>query len=150
MANREYLIQVDQNGYVYAYNQGQAHSVSVQKARGVTKYDLSKDIQRIQKNVMVIHNHPSGGNFSGADLINASVLKNTTGVVATGSKGATFTFRKGTHFRSEAFQRGLAKATLRGQDYTHAVNNWLTANQKRYGYKYTTEGYVNPSRSKKK
>ena len=150
MAKREYLVQVDANGYVHAYNKGQAYSVGIQKVKGVTKYDMSKDIQGIQKNVMVIHNHPSGGNFSGADLINTSILKNTTGVVATGSKGATFTFRKGTHFKSQAFQRALAKATLKGTDYTHAVDNWLTANQKRYGYKYTTEGYSNPSRKRKK
>lgn len=56
---------------------------------------------------------------------------------------------KGTHFDAVRFSRALSNATLRGLDYTHAADNWLTANQKRYGYRYTSKGYVNPSRSRK-
>ena len=150
MAKREFLVQVDDNGYVHAYNKGQAHSVGIQKVKNVTKYDMSKKVQGVAPKSMIIHNHPSGGHFSDADLINTARLKNTKGVVATGSKGATFTLRKGTHFKADAFIKAVSKAKLNGLDYDHAVHNWLTANQKKYGYKYKATGYTVPTKGKKK
>lgn len=70
-------------------------------------------------------------------------------IVATSYNGMTFTVTKGTHFKAEKFANAVNTAKLRGLDYNHAVDNWLTANQKRYGYKYTSQGYKNPSRTRK-
>lgn len=136
--DREYAVEVDEQGFVHQYKRGQAHSVVI----GGTN-----------KTYTIIHNHPSGGNLSGQDLLSTALDRNSKGVVAVGNttglqknKGATFSFKKGTHFKAIQFANALGNAKLKGFDYTHAVNRWLTANQKKYGYKYTAEDYVNPTK----
>ena len=140
-SDREYMVQVDENGFVYAYNKGGRGSVS--------PYGQTRD--GVQKNSMLIHNHPKDGwdIFSDADLTTTAGIQNALGIVATSYGGMTFTVRKGTHFKATKFANAVTNAKLRGLDYNHAVDNWLTANQKRYGYKYTSQGYKNPSRTRK-
>lgn len=146
-AEREYMVQIDPMGFVHAYNKGSSGSVSPYNS------DSSKKERgaSVRKGAMLVHNHPVGGwdIFSDADLTVTAGIPNAKGIVATSYRGMTFTVTKGTHFKAEKFANAVVNAKLRGTDYNHAVDNWLTANQKRYGYKYTSEGYTNPSRSRK-
>lgn len=146
-AEREYMVQIDPMGFVHAYNKGSSDSVSPYNS------DSSKKERgaSVRKGAMLVHNHPVGGwdIFSDADLTVTAGIPNAKGIVATSYRGMTFTVTKGTHFKAGKFANAVVNAKLRGTDYNHAVDNWLTANQKRYGYKYTSEGYTNPSRSRK-
>jgi len=142
LSDREYMVQVDDNGFVYAYNKGGRGSVS----------PYSRNVKEgVQKNSMLIHNHPKDGwdIFSSADLTTTAGIRNAKGIVATSYGGKTFTITKGTHFNATRFTNAVNNAKLRGLDYNHAVDNWLTANQKRYGYKYKSQNYRNPSRTRK-
>ena len=40
-------------------------------------------------------------------------------------------------FNASGFVKAINTATLSGKDYNDAVNKWLKANQKKYGYKYS-------------
>lgn len=126
-SDREYAIELSPSGYAYQYNRG--NSVSVASDRFNRHYG--------QQN-MLIHNHPSGGHFSDADLLNtANIQLNRGGIVAVGNK-YTYTFRKnGGKFKSEAFTKAVKKARMKGKSYDDAVDKWLKANQKTYGYTYT-------------
>ena len=116
--NYESAITIDRDGFVTQYVHGNPHSVAIQGRKGE----------------MVIHNHPSGGNFSGADLLNVSTTA-ASGVVASGKHG-DYIFRKGTHFKGNEFAKAVNTAKLRGDDYNTAADRWLKRNQKKYGYKY--------------
>ena len=85
---------------------------------------------------MIIHNHPSGGAFSGADLTSTASLKRTKGIIASG-KNYDYKFEKGTHFKASAFTKAVNTAKFKGSDYDDAVDKWLKKNQKKYGYKYS-------------
>ena len=87
---------------------------------------------------MILHNHPSGGHFSDADLISTAMDGRSKGIVATSGK-AQYTFEKGTHFKANAFTKAVKNATLKGTSYDDAVDKWLKANSKKYGYKYTKQ-----------
>ena len=52
-AKKEYGVAVDENGYVHEHMAGGKSSVQVSGGKGMT----------------IIHNHPSGGNFSDSDLL---------------------------------------------------------------------------------
>jgi len=132
LANREWSIEVDENGFAYGYAKG--GSTSVASPSNIGKYG---------KQAMIIHNHPKIGepNFSDADLLNTANSKSRKGIVATSAYGQTFTFTKGTHFNATKFSNAVRKAKLHGIDYTDAVDKWLIANQSRYGYKYKAENY---------
>lgn len=153
-SDKEHLIQIDSQGFAQKYRIGDESSVTPST--------------NMRYNSHAVHNHPVGGyeNFSVADLYTTSTQKAFSGITATSTRNKVvgrrgrgkgheitrredkrFTFEKGTHFKAREFERAISKATFRGLDYNHAVDNWLTANQKKYGYKYTSKGYTNPSRS---
>lgn len=126
LANREFSYSVDENGYVTGYKRGEAHSVAVpshgKQGRG-------------RKN-MIIHNHPSGGAFSDTDLHTMAGDRNAKGIIASGKK-YDYKIEKGTHFKAQAFSKGVKNAKMTGKDYDDAVDKWLKKNQKTYGYKYS-------------
>lgn len=115
----EYAIAVDQQGYVHQYVQGGSTSVAIQGRDGQ----------------MIIHNHPSGGNFSKADMLSTAQARGERGIVASGSKG-DYIFRKGQHFDAAGFAKAVNSARPKGKDYDDAIGKWLTQNQKKYGYTY--------------
>ena len=129
-ANREYAIAVDENGYAYQHIKGGKHSVGIEGDKGQ----------------IVIHNHPSGSNFSKADLENVASTK-AKGVIATSSNKSTkgtYTFIKNDNFKAKDFMKGLNKAEWDAKKgYNKGVSDWLKQNQKKYGYKYTHKGVKN-------
>ena len=129
-ANREYAIAVDENGYVHQHIKGGKHSVGI-----------SGD-----KNEIIIHNHPSGSNFSKADLENVASTK-ARGIIASSSNGTTkgtYKFIKNDNFKSKEFMKALGKAKWeQSKGYNKGVNDWLKQNQKKYGYKYSARGVKN-------
>ncbi len=145
----EYGAQIDAQGFVSSYNKGNAGSVDITN-RNPSRREVLRN--GIKPNSMLVHNHPGGSHFSLQDLDVTSRTPNSRGIVAVGTRNGstrTFSISKGTHFNAIGFSKAIRTATLRGLDYDHALDNWLTANQKRYGYRYTSKGYVNPSRSRK-
>lgn len=127
-SNREWAYEVDDNGYVHQYVKGQAHSVAIGSRAKVGK----------GQRTMILHNHPSGGHFSDADLISTSMDARSKGIVATSTK-AQYTFEKGTHFKATQFVKAVKNANMKGKSYDDAVDKWLKGNAKKYGYKYTKQ-----------
>ena len=126
-ANREYAIAVDENGYVHQHIKGGKHSVGIQGDKGE----------------IIIHNHPSGSNFSKADLENVAST-NAKGVIATSSNSkvkGTYTFTKNENFKAREFKKALDKANWdRKLGYNKGASEWLKKNQKKYGYKFRYKG----------
>ena len=120
-SDHEFGATIDSQGFVHRYVEGNAHSVSI--------FSNNKDH-------LVLHNHPSGGAFSKNDMLSTAREK-SRGIVASG-KNYDYVFLKGSHFErySQAFQHAVKNSTLQGKDYDDAVHKWLTANQKKYHYKY--------------
>lgn len=118
--DHEWAYEVDPQGYVHQYKEGNAHSVSISGRN---------------KDNMILHNHPSGGAFSDSDLISAS-LGNEKGIVASGKNGDYIFQKNGGHFKANEFVKAVKKAQMEGTSYDDAVDKWLTANQKKYGYRY--------------
>lgn len=127
-SNREWAYEVDDNGYVHQYVKGMAHSVNIGSRAKVGK----------GQKTMILHNHPSGGHFSDADLISTAMDGRSKGIVATSTK-AQYTFEKGTHFKATQFVKAVKNANMKGKSYDDAVDKWLKANSKKYGYKYTKQ-----------
>ena len=123
-ATREYAIAVDRDGFVHQHIKGGKTSVGIEGNAGET----------------IIHNHPSGGNFSKADLQNVASTK-AKGIVATSSntpKKATYSFEKTDKFQSKEFLKAVDKAKWPTKyDYDKGASWWLKKNQSVYGYKYT-------------
>lgn len=117
---REHGVTVGREGFATQYVHGQAHSVAIGAKN---------------KGEIIIHNHPSNGTFSGKDLISVSSQKKAHGVVATYNKGYRI-FTKGTHFKGEEFTKAVKRARPTGKNQNEAIDNWLTRNQKKYGYKF--------------
>lgn len=117
-ADHEYGITVDEQGFVHKYHEGGSTSVAISGTKGQ----------------MIIHNHPSGGNFSDSDLIHTSQTQER-GIIASGSKG-DYIFEKGAHFDAKGFVRAVRTARMTGKDYDDATHKWLAANQDKYGYRY--------------
>lgn len=130
-ADHEWAYEVDPQGYVHQYKEGNSSSVSIGGRH---------------KDNMILHNHPSGGAFSDSDLI-STALGNQKGIVASGSKGDYIFQKNGGHFKAAEFVKAVKRAKLVGKDYDDAVNKWLKANQKKYGYRYE---FKKASKSKKK
>lgn len=122
LADREFAYEVDRDGYVSQYIKGARSSVGITSTRNT-------------KDSMIIHNHPSGGAFSDADLISTAMDGRQKGIIASG-KNYDYTFEKGTHFKADKFVRAVKNATLKGTSYDDAADKWLKDNQKKYGYKY--------------
>lgn len=119
-ADKEWAYEIDQQGYVHQYKEGNASSVSISGRN---------------KDNMILHNHPSGGAFSDSDLISAS-LGNEKGIVASGKNGDYIFQKNGGHFKAAEFVKAVKRAKLVGKNYDDAVDKWLKANQKKYGYRY--------------
>lgn len=119
-ADKEWAYEIDPQGYVHQYKEGNTTSVSISGRN---------------KNNMILHNHPSGGAFSDSDLISAS-LGNEKGIVASGKNGDYIFQKNGGHFKAADFVKAVKSAKLKGTSYDDAVDKWLTANQKKYGYRY--------------
>ncbi len=123
-SDREYAISVDRDGFVYGYAKGGKTSVGVNNRAGK----------------VVIHNHPAGADGKGHSFSKAD-LQNTArgydvGKVAVAPEG-TYSFLPTHKFKGQAFEKALSRAKPRGKDYDDATGKWLTANQDKYGYKYS-------------
>ena len=84
---------------------------------------------------MLLHNHPSGGNFSKADLqvIGSGGEK---GIVAVGRVN-TYTLMKGARFDANGFIKAVGKAKWPVEyNYDKGADWWLRKNAKTYGYTY--------------
>lgn len=121
ISTSQFYSEVDGQGYVHQYVEGNKSSVRI-GSRG--------------RNTIILHNHPNGGDFSDADLISTAMDRQSSAIVASGKK-YDYIFKKGTHFKSNSFVKAVKTATMSGKDYDTAVNNWLKKNQKKYGYKYS-------------
>lgn len=126
-ADREYGVAVDDRGYAHEHIQGGKTSVGVYGGKGLT----------------IIHNHPSGGAFSKADL-QVLARTNNKGIVATSSntsKKSTYHIEKTSHFKAKEFDKAVAKAKWPTQySYDKGADWWLKKNASKYGYKYTSSG----------
>lgn len=121
-ADREYGISVDKDGFVHRHVQGGKSSVAISAAG---------------KGHMIVHNHPSGGNFSKADLLNTARNVNDGGVVAVGNK-YTYTLKKGAHFDGKKFAKAVNKAKWPEKyDYNKGAHWWLKKHAGEFGYTYT-------------
>lgn len=123
LSDHEFAYEIDGDGYVSQYVEGQAHSVGIGSSRNV-------------RDSMIIHNHPNGGAFSDADLLSTSMDNRSKGIIASG-KNYDYKFEKGTHFKANEFTKAVRTAKMKGTDYDSAVDSWLKSNQKKYGYKYS-------------
>lgn len=119
-ADHEYGVTVDDQGFVHHHIEGGKSSVAISGTRGQ----------------MILHNHPSGGNFSKADLISiASGFEK--GIAAIGSK-KIYTLTKSKRFDSKGFIKAVNRAQWpKNLDYDAGADWWLRKNAKKYGYKYT-------------
>lgn len=129
-ADREYGIAVDEEGFTHQHIEGGRHAVAISGDKGQT----------------IIHNHPSGSNFSKADLLNTASTK-AKGIIATSSnektKG-TYEFYKNENFKAKEFTKGINKAKWdKNLGYNKGADQWLKKNQKKYGYKYKSSGVKN-------
>ena len=117
----ESAIVYDNNGFVSSYVHGGLFSV------GFYPHEVSG------KNM--IHNHPSGSNFSKGDL-DSFAATNMRGLSATGTK-ATYTITKTDKFDAKGFSKAIDTAKTTDKDYNRAVDRFLKRNSKRYGYTYS-------------
>lgn len=123
----EYGVAVDDRGYAHEHIKGGNVSVGVIGGKGLT----------------IIHNHPSGGNFSKADL-QVLARTNNKGIVATSSnasKKSTYHIEKTNHFKAKEFDKAINKAKWPSNySYSKGADWWLKKNAQKYGYKYTSSG----------
>ena len=127
-ADREYAVTVDENGYATQHIKGGKHSVGISGGKGET----------------LIHNHPSGSNFSDADLKNFATTQ-IKSIVATSSNAntkGTYQITKGNKFDAKGFIKALsnAKWDINKYSYNTGADWWLKQNQNKYGYTYTSKG----------
>ncbi|WP_072682816.1 hypothetical protein [Holdemania sp. Marseille-P2844] len=119
-ADHEYGITVDDQGFVHRHIEGGRSSVAISGG----------------KNQMILHNHPSGGNFSKADLISIA-SGNERGIAAIGTR-KIYTISKKKGFDSKAFIKGVSTAKWpKHLSYDDGADWWLRKNAKKYGYSYT-------------
>lgn len=119
-SDHEWAYEVDSQGYVHQFVEGNRSSVRIGSST---------------RDTMILHNHPSGGAFSDADLISTSMDRRSRGIVASGRR-YDYVFTKGGHFKANDFVKAVKKAELKGRTYDEAADKWLKKNQKQYGYKY--------------
>lgn len=126
-AKIEYGVTIDEHGYATQHKQGQAHSVGIWGDKGET----------------LIHNHPSGSNFSDSDLHNFANTPIKT-LIATSSSSTTkgrYTITKNKNFNAKAFDKAISKAKWpTHMDYNTGASWWLKKNAKTYGYTFTQKG----------
>lgn len=119
--SKESMIAFDDNGFVSFYAHGGASSVGFSPWEVAGKH--------------TIHNHPSGSNFSKADLSSFASTQEK-GMSATGTK-ATYTITKTSKFDAKGFSKALNNAKTTDSNYDRAVDRFLKQNSKRYGYTYS-------------
>lgn len=123
-ADHEYGVAADELGYVYSHMEGGKSSVMISGNKGQT----------------VIHNHPSGSNFSDTDLI-STALTSSNGIVAVGG-GKTYSLAKTSKFSSNSFVKAVKTAKWPTKyNYDQGADWWLKKNAKTYGYKYSSTSY---------
>ena len=95
-ANREYAVTVDENGYATQHIKGGKHSVGISGGKGET----------------LIHNHPSGSNFSDADLKNfaSTQIKSIVATSSNATTKGTYQISKGNNFKAKDFLKALSNA----------------------------------------
>lgn len=121
-AEREYGVEVDDAGFVHQHVQGTSTSVYIGASKGNT----------------IIHNHPSGGNFSDTDLI-STASDSSKGIVAVGTK-KVYSFSKTNKFKSKEFIKAVKKAKWPTKyNYDKGADWWLKKNAKEYGYVYSAK-----------
>lgn len=125
-SDHEWAYEVDSNGYVHQYVEGDTSSVAISGSARLRRGESS----------MIIHNHPGGGAFSDSDLLSVSANRQEKGIIASG-KNYDYKFEKGTHFKAAQFTKAVKTAVMSGKDYDDAVDKWLKKNQSKYGYKYS-------------
>ena len=124
-ANIEYGATIDEQGFATRHLRGGSTSVPI---GGI-------------KNEMVIHNHPSGGNFSKKDLISIASGPEK-GIVAVGSNvkknRMRYTITKAKNFKAKDFIKAVNRAKWPSRlSYDKGADWWLRKNAKAYGYKYS-------------
>ena len=126
-ADREYGVTINEYGYATQHIQGQKHSVGIWGGKGET----------------LIHNHPSGSNFSDNDLHNFANTPIKT-LIATSSSATTkgrYTITKNKNFKAKEFDKAISKAKWpTHMDYNTGASWWLKKNAKTYGYTFTQKG----------
>lgn len=126
-AKIEYGVTIDEQGFATQHKQGQAHSVGIWGGKGET----------------LIHNHPSGSNFSDSDLHNFANTPIKT-LIATSSSKTTkgrYTITKTDKFKAKEFDKAISKAKWPADmDYNTGASWWLKKNQKTYGYTFSQKG----------
>lgn len=126
-ADHEWAVEVDDQGFVHQYVEGERHSV------GIGGSNTSRN-----RKTLIVHNHPSGGHFSGNDLMNVAQNRRSNGVIASPKgKNYYYKFERGPHFDSKAFMKDFPHAQMKGKSYDDAMDKWLRSNAKKYGYKYS-------------
>lgn len=130
-ADHEYGAAIDDQGFVHYLRDGNKHNVT---------YETSK-----LDNRTILHNHPSGSNFSKADLLSAASTK-AKGVIATSSNPSikkTYHFQKNDGFKAKEFIKAVNKAQWPAKyDYNKGADWWLKKNQRTYGYKYSSSKLI--------
>ena len=130
-ADHEYGAAVDDQGFVHYLRDGNKHNVT---------YEPGSMDKRT-----VIHNHPSGGNFSKGDLISFAST-DARGVIATSSNPSikkTYHIQKSNGFKPKEFIKAVNKAQWPTKyDYNKGADWWLKRNQKTYGYKYSSKALI--------
>lgn len=130
-ADHEYGAAIDDQGFVHYLRNGNKHNVT---------YEANA-----LNNMTVLHNHPSGSNFSKADLITMATTK-SKGVIATSSNAKikkTYHVQKNQNFKAKEFVKAVNKAQWpKKYDYDKGADWWLKRNQRTYGYKYSSNGLI--------
>lgn len=128
-ADHEYGTAVDEQGFVHNIQEGGKVSVRIDGNKGQT----------------IIHNHPSGGNFSKGDLVTLASTK-SKGVIATSSNPKikkTYHIQKNENFKPKEFIKAVNNAKWpKKYDYSQGADWWLRKNQRAYGYKYAVNKIV--------
>lgn len=139
-ADREYAIQIDENGYVTHYYKGRHGSVSYSEEETAGKH--------------LVHNHPADGwgNFSGTDLDtwartkqravtassrNSTPISNTDPKVYANRRAGTYTIRKNSHFKRDEFIKAIKNLKVESKNYDRSLGKWLKNNASTFGYEYT-------------
>ena len=133
-SDHEWAYEIDPEGYVHQYKEGGSTSVAIGGSI---------------KDGIILHNHPVHGEpaFSDSDLISAA-LGREKGIVAS-SRNWDYIFQKnGGHFKASEFVKAVKSATIVGKDYNDAVDKWLKANAKKYGYTYKRKYHPAPKKTK--
>ena len=127
-ADHEYGAVVTEDGYVVQHMSGGKHSVSF--------FDT-------EKNGTMIHNHPSGSNFSDTDLHSFanSQLKSVVATSSNKTTKGTYQITKTNKFKAKEFDKAISKAKWPAHmDYNTGASWWLKKNAKTYGYTFKQSG----------